>query len=80
MARLECKCGCVMWNGETPNDIEFSVFSDKTMNNILSDDSILTLDLANKADYNVWCCPECKRLYIFKENDLSVKYIYKLDK
>ena len=51
MARLECKCGCVMWNGEMPNDIEFSVFSDKTMNNILADDSILTLDLANKADY-----------------------------
>ena len=80
MARLECRCGHVMWNGETPNDIEFSVFSDKTMDKILSADSISTLKLAEKADLNVWLCPECRRLYVFRSNESEPKYVYKPEK
>lgn len=29
--RLQCKCGNVMWNRQTPNDIEYKVFSDRRM-------------------------------------------------
>lgn len=76
MARLECKCGHVMWNGETPNDIEYFVFSDITMDKILSADCVSTIELANKADYNVWCCPECRRLYVFCGSEREPKYVY----
>ncbi len=66
-----------MWNGETPNDIEFSVFSDKTMDRVLSVDSIPTIELAGNADYNVWRCPFCKRLYIFNGKDSEPLYVFK---
>ena len=67
MAHLVCKCGHDMWNGESPNDIEFWVFSDKTMDEMSYEDNIPFLSLFNKEDYNVWLCPKCRRLYVFDE-------------
>lgn len=81
MARLKCKCGESLWNGKTPNDIELWVFSDKKLDSILENDNISTLELTDLFDYNVWCCPNCKRLYVFNEKEDSncVKYVYHLE-
>ena len=67
MAHFVCKCGHDMWNGESPNDIEFWVYSDKTMDALSYDDAIPFLALHERNDYNVWRCHNCKRLYIFDE-------------
>lgn len=70
-----------MWNGQIPNDIEFSVFSDKRMCEILEADVISTLDLAMQNEFNVWKCPDCGRLYVFKnesdETGNKVLRVYK---
>lgn len=78
MARLQCKCGNVMWNGNTPNDIEYWVYSDKQIDKILEKDNISTLFFNDLCTYNVWACPECKRLYVFDAYDKLVG-IYKLE-
>lgn len=74
---LLCKCGCDMWNGQIPNDIEYTVFSDRRMCEILEEDTVDTTDLALKNDYNVWLCPKCGRLYVFKESENKVLRVYK---
>lgn len=63
---LLCKCGCDMWNGQTPNDIEYRVFSDRRMDKILEKDEISTIEMFGLNDYDVWRCPACRRLYVFK--------------
>ena len=78
MAHFVCRCGYDMWNGETPNDIEFWVYSDKTMDKLSFEDNIPFLSLCNKDDYNVWRCPKCRRLYVFDEKGgVEPKYVYK---
>ncbi|MDE7193525.1 MAG: hypothetical protein K2O14_06090 [Oscillospiraceae bacterium] len=74
---LLCKCGCDMWNGQIPNDIEYTVFSDRRMCEILEENTVDTTDLALKNDYNVWLCPKCGRLYVFKESENKVLRVYK---
>ena len=63
---LLCKCGCDMWNGKIPNDIEYTVFSDGRLDEVCAEDMVSTAELGLLNDYNVWKCPECGRLYVFK--------------
>lgn len=63
---LLCKCGCDMWNGQIPNDIEYAVFSDRRLDEICAEDTVSTTELGMLNDYNVWRCSECGRLYVFK--------------
>ena len=91
MAHLGCRCGNSMWNGRVPNDIEFAVFSDVRSCEIVenppkfsTDPFELTCDLNDlfaMADYEVWRCPECGRLYVFDNQDDShrAKYVYRLE-
>ncbi|MBP5379740.1 MAG: hypothetical protein J6Y64_09405 [Ruminococcus sp.] len=75
MAHLKCKCGQIMWNGSCPNDIEFWVYSDKTIDDIIDDEEFDQFFLRDKNDYNVWKCPVCQRLYVFDEKLKSNKPI-----
>ena len=94
MAHLGCKCGYSMWNGYTPNDIEFTVFSDRRLcelaENLPASFSVPMecplnfndlMDLVDMADYEVWRCPKCGRLYIFdNQNDSDkAKFVYQLE-
>lgn len=88
MARLTCKCGFTMWNGSTPNGIEFTAFSDARLCRLEdalpalpSDPLFLLMDLMDQADYEVWRCPQCRRLYVFDRQDGSdrASYIYRLE-
>ena len=63
---LLCRCGRDMWNGQTPNDIEYAVYSDRRMDKILEQDEISTVKMCMQKDYDVWRCPDCGRLYVFK--------------
>lgn len=69
--RLQCNCGNVMWNGQTPNDIEYKVFSDRRMDKILERDEISTIEMFRLNDYDVWRCSVCGRLYVFKNESGS---------
>lgn len=70
-----------MWNGQTPNDFEVWCYTDRRLDEIMANDEISTLKLADLFDYNVWVCPRCKRLYVFENSDMiKVKCVYTLEK
>ncbi|MCI8690081.1 MAG: hypothetical protein HFF87_07185 [Oscillibacter sp.] len=86
--RLTCKCGCILWNGQIPNNIEFTVFSSPRICEVedcpppfQNDLLYFTCDLMGRADYEVWRCPACKRLHIFENgrDPNQVRYVYKLE-
>ena len=79
MARIGCKCGRTMWNGETPNDIEFHVMSDRRLCDIQQADSIGTVEMADSFDYNVWRCPDCGRLYVYDDKGSSALFVYTIE-
>ena len=79
MARILCKCGTHMWNGETPNDIQFWAYSDRMMDKIREKDTVDVIELSSMENFEIWLCPDCKRLHIFDPNSLSVKCTYKLE-
>lgn len=91
MAHLKCRCGYPMWNGLTPNDVVFNVCSDRRFCELVdnppelfSDPENLPFDIADlieMGDYEVWLCPECKRLNIIdkKINPNKVRLVYKLE-
>lgn len=75
---LLCKCGYDMWNEQAPNDIEYWVYSDRTMcGEILENDTIDTVKLAGMYDYDAWRCPKCGRVYIFEKFNNKVLRCYK---
>ncbi len=70
-----------MWNGQSPNDIEVWCYTDRQLDEILANDNISILELADLYSYNVWVCPRCKRLYVFDRSDhTKVRCIYALEK
>ena len=72
-----------MWNGLTPNDINVWCYTDRRLDEIMADDSVSTLKLADLYDYEVWVCPCCKRLYVFENSERDrnrVKYVYALER
>lgn len=92
MARLGCRCGFSMWNGRVPNEIEFTAFSDIRFCEIvenppasliesIDDLTCLLNNLMELADYEVWRCPQCGRLYVFdnKDDPNRAKYVYRLE-
>lgn len=92
MAHLDCRCGYSMWNGATPNNIEFYAFSDIRYCELVDKPPFFSgdpdrflyeiMDWMDMADYEIWRCPECGRLYVFDRQDdpVRVKYVYKLEK
>ena len=76
MAKIICKCGCLLSNSESPNDIQLRVYTDKEWDNILERDCINTwmIPLPKK---DVWRCPICKRIYVFEEGKDVPIMIYK---
>jgi len=79
LAHFFCKCDERMWNGLTPNDIQYWVYSDRKMDKICENDTIDVIALWDIYDYDVWRCPKCKRLYVFQDGSNTPKYIYQLE-
>ena len=77
MAVFWCKCGERLWNGADPNLIEYTVYSDPEWMNIIDliDNGLKNWwDLPNPS-IDVWRCPKCERVYIFKDNEVIKRYI-----
>ena len=79
MAKLRCKCGQILSNSLYPNDIQHWVYSDKNIDKICKKNTIKVKKLIGKEDYEVWVCPECKRLIVFKNGKNKAKYIYQIE-
>ena len=78
MARMQCKCGMLLSNQDSPNNIELKVYDDYEWDDIFSKETIDVLDIP-LPKYNVWRCPKCKRLYVYNGDDMNPIMIYKLE-
>lgn len=78
MARMTCKCGEVLSNVETPNNIEYVVYSDIEWSKIIDTDMLEPWKIP-QPKYDVWRCPKCERIYVFKDNMDKAHKIYKLE-
>ena len=79
MARMECICGETLSTTSAPNDVQLWVYTDKEMDTILTPDTIVSWQFSLPT-YDVWRCPKCETIYVFKDGcDRAIK-IYKLEK
>lgn len=78
MAVFRCDCGKNLSNSRCPNDIQLILFTDYEWDSIQEKvhDGADIYDFEPK--YDVWRCPECARIYVFK--GVSLLYQYKLEK
>jgi len=79
MARMNCICGEVLSNSAAPNDVQLRVYTDREWDKILDTETIETWKIPTPK-YDVWRCPKCERIYIFKEGSDSAVKIYALEK
>lgn len=78
MARMTCRCGKVLSNSQVPNDIELVVYTDKEWDKICDCDSIEPW-MIPLPQYNVWRCPDCQRIYVYKRRENRPLMVYKLE-
>jgi hypothetical protein len=78
MARMDCKCGETLSNTMVPNDIQLRVYTDKEWDKILEQDTIESWKFPLPT-YDVWRCPKCERIYVFKEGYGPPIKVYKLE-
>ena len=78
MARMNCKCGEILSNSLVPNDIEMVVYTSKEWDEILKEDTIETWKIP-LPKYDVWKCPKCGRIYVFKEGTDKAIKVYKIE-
>ncbi|MCS1350900.1 hypothetical protein [Mechercharimyces sp. CAU 1602] len=56
MASMICKCGEVLSNRESPNDIQLHIFTDKEWEEIIAKGQIETVELLI-SEVDIWRCP-----------------------
>jgi len=80
MAKMNCKCGCILSTTQAPNDIQLKVYTDKEWEKILDCDIVESWKIP-LPKYDVWKCPNCNRIYVFEEGkDIPImKYILEDD-
>ena len=80
MAKMDCKCGHILSTVEVPNDVQLWVYTDKEWDGIMSDEVLIPWQIP-LPKYDVWMCPECKRVFVFENgNNIPVmKYVLESD-
>ncbi|WP_127534008.1 hypothetical protein [Paenibacillus kobensis] len=73
MAKFQCICGERLWNGLVPNDIQIHATEIELWNKAMSE-NVAVLDWPEE---DVWRCPQCFRLYLFK--GIKVTEVYELE-
>jgi len=78
MARVTCKCGEVLSNTLSPNDVQLRVYSDREWVNIIQCDSIDPLTIPFPKN-DVWRCNKCERILVFDWEYAKVVKTYVLE-
>lgn len=75
-----CKCGNILSTVEAPNDVQLRVYTDKKWDEIMNEEVLIPWKIP-LPEYDVWMCPECKRVYVFEDgNNIPVmKYVLESD-
>lgn len=75
MARMTCSCGELLSNSTVPNDVELFVYTGEEWDEILKFDTIETWKIP-APKYEVWKCPKCDKIYVFKDGDNEAIKVY----
>lgn len=78
MARMTCICGEQLSNGASPNNIQLRVYTDEEWERIFDCETINPW-MIPMPKYDVWRCPACKRIYVYKDGDDKPVMIYRLE-
>ena len=78
MARLECICGNILNNQNSPNEINLVVYTDIEWDTMMNCDSVQPWMLP-LPKYDVWRCPKCKRIYVFENGNDEALLVYKIE-
>lgn len=79
MARMTCRCGELLDNHESPNDVELVVYTDKEWDKICNCDSLQPWMIPSP-QYEVWRCPVCKRICVYERQKNVPIMVYALEK
>lgn len=74
MANYYCKCGNRLNNSMVPNEVELRVYTDREWDDIINIGMMDSVDMPDPS-VDVWRCPECERVYVFKENKVIKYYV-----
>ena len=77
MARMTCRCGKLLDNHESPNDVELVVYTDKEWDKICNCDSLQPWMIPSPK-YEV--CPVCKRICVYERQKNIPIMVYALEK
>jgi len=75
MARMNCICGEILSNSKASNNIELIVYTNEEWSTILKNDILETWKIP-VPKYEVWKCPKCERIYVFKNGDNKAIKLY----
>jgi|GEM_PF-1223041 len=64
MARMTCRCGQTITNGDVPGSVLLWVFTDHEWADLLRDDTIETWRIP-LPPREVWKCPVCQTIYVY---------------
>ena len=78
MARMTCRCGKLLSNSQVPNDIELVVYTDREWDKICDCDSLEPW-MIPLPKYNIWRCPDCKRIYAYEGSNPKPVMVYRLE-
>lgn len=78
MARMTCRCGKLLSNSQVPNDIELVVYTDREWDKICDCDSLEPW-MIPLPKYNIWRCPDCKRIYVYEGSNPKPVMVYRLE-
>lgn len=77
--RFQCKCGEILSNSLSPNNIQLRVYSDEEWDKLINLGQIDSVDIPFPK-YDVWRCPVCERVYVFDEKSNLIKtYFLEID-
>ena len=75
MARMTCSCGELLSNSTVPNNVELFVYTGEEWDEILKFDTIEKWKIP-ALKYEVWKCPKCEKIYVFKDGDNEAIKVY----
>lgn len=81
MAGILCLCGRVLSNSAVPNDVEYLLVSDHTLDRVcMMTDTMKAIDAIIDESPSVWKCPGCGRMAVFDQPDSNVPTWYRKER
>ena len=80
MARMVCSCGKLLSNGQSPNDIELWVYTDREWDEMFSGIDNIEPYRIPLPRREVWRCPKCESIYVFEHGKDKASVVYRPEK